>query len=314
MPWISFCISTYKRPELLSKQLTFISFQTFKDFEVVISDNDPDFSAKAVVEKFDNRFKYNANLTNLGMVESFNRSIKSSVGEYIIMITDDDFFTDKAKLDFFHDIYCKLPDKSIYINCLREGKKNGEIEYCDGNDFVYELLNPKITKAFLWSDCILKSNTVKAIGGMPNYGSPHLADHAMLALCAKDGGGVFVNNESLKINSHDTNFSKKNLDTYFLGCKGFYQLMSSQFSEVQLQKEINVLEIHLKNWAFKSLLTLKGYYMKNNMKDDLQRLELLGQDIFSLEFMKKYLPEFKIDSLLFYLKNLKKTVKYILSK
>jgi hypothetical protein len=90
--------------------------------------------------------------------------------------------------------------------------------------------------------------------------------------------------------------------------------MSSQFSEVQLQKEINVLEIHLKNWAFKSLLTLKGYYMKNNMKDDLQRLELLGQDIFSLEFMKKYLPEFKIDSLLFYLKNLKKTVKYILSK
>ena len=314
MPWISFCISTYKRPELLDKQLGFISSQTFKDFEVVVSDNDPECSAEPVVKKFDNRFKYNANLTNLGMIESFNRSIKHSVGDYIIMITDDDYFIDTEKLNFFRKIYAEIPDKSIYINCLRKGRSNGEIQYCDKNDFVYELLNPDITAAFLWSDCILKSSVVKAIGGMPNYGSPHLADHAMLALCGKDSGGVFINNESLKINSHDNNFSKKNLETYYFGCKGFYELIFSQFSNIQLQKEVNVLEVHVKKWAFKSLLTLKGYYMKNNMREDLVHLEKLSNDIFSLEFMKKHLTEYKKESLLFYFTNLKKTLSFFLSR
>ena len=314
MPWISFCISTYKRPELLKKQLSFISSQTFKDFEVVVSDNDPECSAETVVNKFDSRFKYNPNLTNLGMIESFNRSIKNSVGDYIIMITDDDFFSDTEKLNFFHEIFDKIPDQSIYINCLRKGKGNGEIQYCDKNNFVYELLNPYITAAFLWSDCILKSSIVKAIGGMPNYGSPHLADHAMLALCGRENGGVFINNESLKINSHDNNFSKRNLDTYYLGCKGFYELMHIQFSNIQLQKDVNVLDIHVKRWTFKSLLTLKGYYMKNKMKEDLKLLDKLSSSIFSLEFMKKHLNEYRKALILFYFKNLKKTLAFYLSK
>jgi GT2 family glycosyltransferase len=44
--WVSFCMSTYMRPILLEKTLRSILSQTFTDFEVVISDNDPKGSAQ----------------------------------------------------------------------------------------------------------------------------------------------------------------------------------------------------------------------------------------------------------------------------
>ena len=49
MPWLSFCMSTYKRPELLRNALVAISQQSFSNIEVIISDNDPAKSAEAIV-------------------------------------------------------------------------------------------------------------------------------------------------------------------------------------------------------------------------------------------------------------------------
>ena len=43
-PRVSFCMTTYKRPEILKATLGMISQQTFTDFEVIISDNDVDNS------------------------------------------------------------------------------------------------------------------------------------------------------------------------------------------------------------------------------------------------------------------------------
>ena len=172
MPWLSFCISTYKRPEFLYKQLEYISNQSFQDFEVIISDNDPACSARIIIKRFDNRFLYFPNNDNIGMIESFNKSIERSKGEYLLLITDDDYIDDSQKLEKFYSIYQKYPHQAIYINCLRKGRQYGNIEICAKDDFAYQLLNPHITKTFLWSDCILKSSVVKNIGGIPNYGSP----------------------------------------------------------------------------------------------------------------------------------------------
>ncbi len=311
MPWISFCISTFKRPQFLLTQLDYISKQSFKDFEVVISDNDPECSAKDIVAKFDSRFRYYSNDGNIGMINSFNKSIERSTGDYILMITDDDFFTDEKKLQSFFEINQHYPNQPIYINCIRKNKSIGQIEVSDGENFVYELLNPEITEVFLWSDCILNSKVVKSIGGIPDYGSPHLADHALLALCGKDGG-VFINNIASEINVHELNYSKKNLDTYYIGCAGFYTLINKEFSNSQLNKDINALDMHLKNWIIKCILSLRSYYLKNKMKEDLKQLNLLSKKILALDFMKKHLSDFKSAYFSFNIQNLKKYLSYYL--
>src|SRR5215211_6743700 len=90
-PWVSFCMSTYMRPTFLEKQIATILKQSFTNFEIVISDNDPNSSVETILERFeDSRIRYQLNETNLGMVKSFNRSLARARGEFIVMITDDD--------------------------------------------------------------------------------------------------------------------------------------------------------------------------------------------------------------------------------
>ncbi|MFL5808244.1 MAG: glycosyltransferase family 2 protein, partial [Flavisolibacter sp.] len=89
-PKVSFCFTTYKRYEYLRSTLESVQRQTVSDFEVIVSDNDPEQSGRAIVESFDSRFKYFPNEQNLGMKKSFNRSLDRSCGEFIVMIADDD--------------------------------------------------------------------------------------------------------------------------------------------------------------------------------------------------------------------------------
>ena len=101
-PWVSFCMSTYKRPELLKTQLSTILKQTFTDFEIVVSDNDPDCSARNTVSGFqDIRLQYFSNVENLGMIKSFNKSIERSSADFIVMVTDDD----PVDIDFLQTFY-----------------------------------------------------------------------------------------------------------------------------------------------------------------------------------------------------------------
>ena len=45
-PLVSFCMSTYKRGEILYETLLSIKRQTYTNFEVIISDNDVDAAGK----------------------------------------------------------------------------------------------------------------------------------------------------------------------------------------------------------------------------------------------------------------------------
>ncbi len=127
-PLVSFCISTYHRPEFLRKQITSLLTQTFPYFNIVISDNDPNSSAKNVAESFqDKRVKYFHNGENLGMMKSFNKSIERAESDYIVMVTDDDP-VDSNLLSDFYELHKELPGYSIYGGFCRRRKKYGNIE------------------------------------------------------------------------------------------------------------------------------------------------------------------------------------------
>ncbi len=108
-------MSTYRRTGFLKTSLALLGAQTFADFEVVISDNDPDCSAEAIVKECnDPRFRYFPNNANLGMVNSFNKSIERARGEFIVMITDDDPAYPEM-LETLHDLYLRHPGYGMYI-------------------------------------------------------------------------------------------------------------------------------------------------------------------------------------------------------
>lgn len=303
-PIVSFCISTYNRPVLLQKQLQLLATQTYASIEVVVSDNDPNRTAEAVVTGMnDPRFKYFANVTNLGMVKSFNKSIERSTGEYVVMVTDDDpvmpnMVSEMMQLVKTHPIY------PVYCGCLRTNKAEGAVDTYSADDFLFQLLHPALTVNFLWSSCLLKREVALQIGGMPDFGSPHLADHAMLGLCSAYGGGVIINKMYSSLSSHDMNFSKSNFELYYIGCREFHKMITEKFPPAAYQKSgDDALMAHLKEWFIANSFTLRKYFTYNNPnKTMVADVAANSRKILQLPFMRRYATWYTIKCIIFYCK------------
>lgn len=303
-PTVSFCISTYKRPALLKAQLELIATQSFSNFEVIISDNDPEKSSASVVQGMqDPRFKYFSNEVNLGMVKSFNKSIERSVGEYIVMVTDDDPVKPNMLQELLH-VVALYPSYPVYCGCLRTNKKEGLIETYNSEDFVFQLLHPQLTPWFLWSSCLLKREAVVKIGGLPDFGSPHLADHAMLALCSKYGGGVFINTTYGALFSHDQNFSKSNFELYYIGGKEFHKLITENFPVTAYKKNgTDALFQHLKRWILTNAFNLRKYFtFQNRNFEAVKDVVEFTRKIMELPFMHEAYPRYVFKLIMFYVK------------
>lgn len=310
--WVTFCISTYKRPGFLKEQLNSLSQQTLPNFNVVICDNDPEASAEGIVRAFnDNRFLYYHNERNLGMILSFNRAIEKAATPYIVMLTDDDH-VDMNMLKEFKGIIDLHPGYPAYLGCKRKNVPGKQVEIFDKENYVFELLDPGKTETILWSSCILETATVKGFGGIPDFGSPHFADHALLVLCGKDRGGVFINNVYGSLSSHDQNFSKSHFDLYHKGCVGFYQFVTSHFDISSYKKNgINALEKHLHNWFLNNYFILKKYFTyKNYNQETLQDINDFSHKIMSLSFMKPVFRKFQLMQIGFLLKKPLFLIKY----
>jgi len=74
-PYISFCIPTFNRLEILQKTIESIYADKevdLDDFEVVISDNEPNQSAREIIEKFSYKNLYYHPTNTTGFLNSFN--------------------------------------------------------------------------------------------------------------------------------------------------------------------------------------------------------------------------------------------------
>lgn len=102
-PLISICIPTYERPDYLKRLLDSIAKQTFRDFEVIITD---DSSSDGVEELlFGSNYKfplsYQRNPRPLGTPRNWMEGIKLASGHWIKIMHDDDWFTDRYSLENF---------------------------------------------------------------------------------------------------------------------------------------------------------------------------------------------------------------------
>ena len=67
-PKVSICIPAYKQLAILRKVLDSILIQSFENYEVIISDDSPDYGVELLIGEFDfkGRLKYSRNQTALG--------------------------------------------------------------------------------------------------------------------------------------------------------------------------------------------------------------------------------------------------------
>lgn len=301
--WVSFCISTFKRPAFLKSQLASLLMQSFDRFDIVISDNDPEASGRAVAAEFnDDRIRYFHNEDNLGMIRSFNKSIERASTDYVVMVTDDDPVENNF-LEEMYTLFLQYPGFSLYGGFVRN-TNNQSPEVISAGDFIYQILDPHKTPWLLWSSCVMKRDTLLFNNCIPDYGSPHLADHALIAMAGSKHGGVIVNKKYSHLVSHDSNFSKFNFDYYVKGCEGFYQtLIAFNKDQPNAVRNLKAAKQHIYAWFITNVFNLKKYYTVNKYDPViLGQIDKFVNDIFVFPWMKAVRQRYQAKQLAFNVK------------
>nr|WP_245926565.1 glycosyltransferase family 2 protein [Methanospirillum lacunae] len=96
MPLVSIGIPTYNRPEGLRRTLECITEQTYKNLEIIVSDNcSRTQETEEIVREFmarDNRIQYFRQKENYGMAFNFKFVLEKSSGDYFMLASDDDLW------------------------------------------------------------------------------------------------------------------------------------------------------------------------------------------------------------------------------
>ncbi len=127
-PFISVCIPTYKNPAYVERLLQSILTQTYRDFEIVMTDNSPDDSIAHLVHQFSDRLPilYHKNDPPTEMAENFNRGMGKASGRWIKMMHDDDWFNTPDALAKFAEAAHRTKSKFIFSACQEVFSISGE--------------------------------------------------------------------------------------------------------------------------------------------------------------------------------------------
>jgi len=310
MPFVSFCFTTFKRPDILIETVRSILLQSFDDYEVIISDNDPESSGKKITEVIkDARVKYFPNGENLGMKKSFNKSLERSSGEYIVMIADDDPVYPEM-LQTLVDLEAKYPGYGVYTGACNwfctsveiadlfniNVGANSYLAHADidtvrtftANEFLVDFFNFKILPNYLWSCAMVKRSVLVEKGGVPDYGTAFLGDYAYLSIMASHSGCVVINRALGHQTIHNENFGRAQNDQIKTACVNFVDYVSERVKHL---KDWPVIEANMKRfvglWAFSHMAFLYRFYQMRNPAELRNFLEAEKQ-VFDVPFIKQY--------------------------
>jgi glycosyltransferase involved in cell wall biosynthesis len=316
-------MSTYKRPEFLRQQLSSLLKQTFADFEIVVSDNDPEGSAKEICHSFnDHRIRYFNNGENLGMVKSFNKSIDRASSEYIVMITDDDPVYPEM-LTTLHSLNTQYPGYGVYHggcdviyhtpemayscrgkvgtnSCLSNEYPIGNIKVYSKKTFPLAFLSNTVNNYMLWSVGAVRKQILLDIGGVPDFGTPFMSDLAYTLLICSHSGVVVINTSLGAQVVHGSNFGYTQTDKYegyYKTAEGFHSWISERMSKREdwktLQPEI---EKYIARWMVGYGVSINKHLKANNQS--LTELNKVLKRVFRIRYISKWRLKYYISAYL----------------
>jgi len=107
--FVSICIPTYNQTEFLKKTLDSLCVQTYRNFEVIISDDSTDDRVELFVNAYKDQLNlsYNRNTPSLGSPANWNKALSLSKGDLIKFIHHDDWLACNTALEEFVNVFKK---------------------------------------------------------------------------------------------------------------------------------------------------------------------------------------------------------------
>jgi glycosyltransferase involved in cell wall biosynthesis len=97
---VSICIPTYNQIKYLKKTIESILNQSFKDYEIIISDDSTSDEVYNLIKEYNDlfSFQYFRNKPSLGSPQNWNYAISKAKGKFIKIMHHDDWFTNSDAL------------------------------------------------------------------------------------------------------------------------------------------------------------------------------------------------------------------------
>lgn len=140
---ISVCIPAYKNADFLRRCLDSLVTQSFRDFELILSDDSPDDSVAQIAEvyKDDLEIIYLKNNPSLGTPANWNFAMQHAKGDYIKLMHDDDWFAENDALQKFYDCLEKNPAADFCFSAFHNVQiRQGIMEPVFCSSFLRNLL------------------------------------------------------------------------------------------------------------------------------------------------------------------------------
>lgn len=115
MTKVSICIPAYNQVKYLKQTIDSVLNQTYKDYEIIITDDSPTDIVFNLVQEYQSltKIQYYKNEIPLGSPENWNEAIRLSKGEYIKIMHHDDYFTDENSLFEFVKMLDENPNSDF---------------------------------------------------------------------------------------------------------------------------------------------------------------------------------------------------------
>jgi len=156
-PKVSVCIPVYNRPEYVKETIESVLAQTFKDFEIIVSDNCSTDNTFDVVKSYaakDSRIKLYRNQSTLVACSNINLSILPARGEYIKPLFSDDKLAPTC-LERFINIFDNYPKVSLVTSYTKAFGGNDSVR-----DGAYFPATGEIDGKFAQKDLLINGNWV----------------------------------------------------------------------------------------------------------------------------------------------------------
>lgn len=128
-PFFSVVIPTFNQSIFLEKALKSVFVQTYKNFEVIVIDNNSTDKTPTVIKKYGKKIIYKKINNNGIIAKSRNAGIKIAKGKWIAFLDSDDYWH-KNKLSL---IYRQAVNSKLSVICHSEWwiyKQTNKIKYC----------------------------------------------------------------------------------------------------------------------------------------------------------------------------------------
>ena len=194
-------IPAYKA-KYLDQTIQSILKQTYKDFELIIVNDDSPEDLESIVNSYnyDNRIRYYKNNKNCGainVVDNWNICLNYALGDYFICIGDDDMLTCNA-LDEYNKMIIKYPQCETF---------HSRIKIIDNNNIPISISNVRSEHESIFSfmrnriegqiqfigDFCFKTKTLKNIGGFYKMPLAWGSDDITTYITATKHGVVLIN-------------------------------------------------------------------------------------------------------------------------